>query len=55
MSLTFHIGADTILAVVWVYLVVRKSWGDLKPITKRIESNKRYCRKNKWGNRYSED
>lgn len=31
---------------------VRKSWGDLKPITKRIDSRKVYSRKNKWGNKY---
>lgn len=29
---------------------IRKSWGDCKPITKRIESRKLYSRKNKWGN-----
>ena len=28
---------------------VRKSWGDLKPVTKRIESDKIYKRKSKFG------
>lgn len=34
---------------------IRKSWGDLKPVTKRVESRKAYTRKNKWGNKWSND
>jgi hypothetical protein len=31
---------------------VRKTWGDTKPITKRIESAKLYKRKSKYGTDY---
>ena len=31
---------------------IRKSWGDLKPITKRIDSGKIYKRKSKFGGDY---
>ena len=31
---------------------VRKSWGELKPITKRIDSGKIYKRKSKFGSYY---
>jgi len=28
---------------------VRKNWGTMSPVTKRINSKKLYMRKNKWG------
>jgi len=28
---------------------VRKNWGTMSPVTKRINSKKLYVRKNKWG------
>lgn len=28
---------------------VRKNWGTMSPVTKRINSKKMYMRKNKWG------
>ena len=31
---------------------VRKSWGDMKPVTKRIDSAKLYKRKSKYGSDY---
>jgi len=31
---------------------VRKDWGSMCPITKRINSKKVYVRKNKWNNSY---
>jgi len=31
---------------------IRKSWGQLNPATRRIESKKRYSRKEKWGKKY---
>ena len=34
---------------------VRKSWGDLKPITRRIDSSKIYKRKSKFGNNFSQE
>lgn len=33
---------------------VRKTWGDMKPVTKVKQSNKAYSRKNKWGNRWED-
>jgi hypothetical protein len=34
---------------------VRKSWGDTSPVTKRIDSRKVYSRRNKWGNKFSDN
>ncbi len=35
-----------------IKIIVRKSWGDMKPVTKRIDSGKRYSRKSKFGTDY---
>lgn len=34
---------------------VRRTWGELKPVTRRIESGKAYTRRGKFGNKNKED
>lgn len=38
-----------------VKIKVRRFWGELNPVTRKIGSVKIYSRKNKWGNKIDEE
>jgi hypothetical protein len=37
-----------------IVIKIRKSWGDMNPVTKRIDSKKVYTRKKKYGLNWEE-